>query len=806
MSIFSTFRNIFIVIVALFSLVSFSVYKMNVLEESYRRALVQQTELRELGKKLAQGSDYLTDEIRRYVQFGEQAHYANFWAEVRVTRSRDKAVERLKELKVLPNELVYIEKAKEYSDDLIKTEEKAMEAVERKAFDESRRLVFGKYYDDQKKLIMGNIKKFQDIVNARAQALTNHFQEQMSFFMMLTNLLLLLSGTFVLFLVYSIGIRRLLNPLKYLTTVMRELVVGNLDTEIQVSNKKDEMSEMGHALRIFKESLVEKNIAELKLAQANKSKNLILESVGEGIYGLDLNGKATFINPMAEKLTGYSLEEMKDNPVHSLTHHSKPNGTVYSSEDCPIYHTIKSGVVCSITDELFWHKDGSSFPVEYTSTPIYEKGILAGAVVVFKDISERKHVDEVMRQIVVGTSAAIGDKFLKSIVKHLATSLRVKYAFIGEILGDNLENIETLAVWANGELAENFEYSLRGTPCENVMERKLCYYPKKVQEIFPSDQLLVEMGVESYLGVPLFDIEKKCRGLLVVMDDKEILRSLNPKAVLQVFANRIEAELERHQAEVKLEKHLDDLERLVGERTASLERSNQNLSDFAFIASHDLQEPLRKVSIFGDMLKELNKDLGEKSQDCIDRMQNATFRMQTYIDDLLMFSRLTVEHSQFVKTDCNKIIREILLDLEVKINESRGTINVDKFQDIEADPFQIRQLFQNLISNALKYRKEDVDPVVNISSKLNDDGNMDIKIEDNGIGFDEKYKDRIFQLFQRLHGKSAYAGTGIGLSICKRIVDHHHGAITVDSSLGEGAIFRVVLPTKQVRISADRES
>jgi PAS domain S-box-containing protein len=805
MSIFSTFRNIFIIIVVLFSLVSFSVYKMNVLEKSYRRALVQQTELRELGKRLAQGSDYLTDEIRRYVQFGEQVHYANFWAEVRVTRSRDKAVERLKELKVLPNELVYIEKAKEYSDDLIKTEEKAMGAVERKAFDESRRLVFGKYYDDQKKLIMENIKKFQDIVNARAQALTNHFQEQMSFFMMLTNLLLLLSGTFVLFLVYSIGIRRLLNPLKYLTIIMRELVVGNLDTEIQVSNKKDEMSEMGQALRVFKENLVEKNNAELKLSQANKSRDLILESVGEGIYGLDLNGKATFINPMAEKLTGYSLEEMKDNPVHSLTHHSKPNGAVYSPEDCPVYHTLKSGVVCSITDELFWHKDGTSFPVEYTSTPIYEKGLLAGAVVVFKDVSERKHVDEVMRQIVVGTSAAIGDKFLKSIVKHLATSLRVKYAFIGEFLGDKLENIETLAAWANGELAENFEYSLRGTPCENVVERKLCYYPRKVQEIFPSDQLLVEMGVESYLGVPLFDIEKKCRGLLVVMDDKEILQSLNPKAVLQVFANRIEAELERHQAEVKLEKHLDDLERLVSERTASLERSNQNLSDFAFIASHDLQEPLRKVSIFGDMLKELNKDLGEKSQDCIDRMQNATFRMQTYIDDLLMFSRLTVEHSQFVKTDCNKIIREILLDLEVKINESRGTINVDKFPDIEADPFQIRQLFQNLISNALKYRKEDVDPVVNISSKLNDDGNVDITVEDNGIGFDEKYKDRIFQLFQRLHGKSAYAGTGIGLSICKRIVDHHHGAITVDSSLGEGAIFSVVLPTKQVRISADRE-
>lgn len=805
MSIFSTFRNIFIAIVALFSLVSFSVYKMNVLEKSYHRALAQQTELKELGAQLAQGSGYLTDEIRRYVQFGEQAHYDNFWAEVRVTRTRDKAVERLKKLKVLPSELAYIEKAKEYSDDLIKTEEKAMAAVERKAFDESRRLVFGKHYDDQRNLIMGNIKKFQDIVNARAQALTNHFHDELSFFMILTNLLLLVSGILVLFLVYSIGIKRLLNPLKYLTTIMRELVVGNLNTAIPVSNKKDEMSEMEEALQIFKENLTEKKITELELAQANKSRNLILDSVGEGIYGLDLNGKATFLNPMAEKLVGYSLEELKDKSVHLLIHHSKPDRTHYPIDECPIYHSFREGEICSITDELFWRKDGSSFPVEYTSTPIYEEGKLAGAVVVFKDISERKHANEVMKQIVVGTSATIGNEFLKSIVKHLAISLQVKYAFIGELVEGQFEKVMTLAVWANGELAENFEYSLKGTPCENMLKNRTFYYPGNVQKLFPADMVLVEMNVESYLSVPLYDNEKKCRGLLVVMHDKEISELINPESILRIFANRIEAELERRKAEIKLRKYLENLEKLVGIRTAALERSNQSLSDFAFIASHDLQEPLRKVNIFGDMLKELNNDLGEKSRDCIDRMQNATVRMQSYIDDLLLFSRLTVDESQFVKTDCNKIIKEVLLDLETKIDESRGTINVDKLPDIEANPFQVRQLFQNLISNALKYRKENVAPIVNISSQINVDGNMDIKVEDNGIGFDEKYKDRIFQLFQRLHGKSAYAGTGIGLSICKKVVDHHDGTISVNSSPGEGATFIVRLPTKQAKLSTDRE-
>ena len=726
---------------------------MNVLEKAHYHALAQQAEFQKLGEQLAQGSDYLTDEIRRYVQFGERVHYDNFWNEVQVTRSRDKAVARLKELEVLPSELAYIEKAKGYSDHLIKTEEEAMAAVERKDFDEARRLAFGEYYGEQKNLIMGNNKKFQDTVNARAQALTKHFHDEMSFFMMLTNLLLLISGALVLFLVYSIGIRRLLNPLKYLTHIMQELVQGNLEIPIQVSGKRDEMAEMGRALQVFKENAIKKNIAELELSKVNKSRSLILESVGEGIYGLDLDGKVTFLNPMAEKLIGYSLEELKDEPVHLLIHHSKPDGTPYPIEECPIYHSFRDGEIYSGGDEVYWRKDGSSLPVEYTSTPIYEEGKLAGAVVAFKDISERKYADEVLKEIVVGTSAAIGDEFLKLIVKHLATSLHVKYAFIAELVGDQLEKVLTLALWANGEYAENFEYFLKDTPCENVVNYGLCYYPNNVQKLFPKDRLLVEMGVESYLGVPLYDNEKKCRGHLVVMHDMEIPESINPKAILQVFANRIEAELERHKVEMELEKHLEDLEKLVQERTSALEKSNQNLSDFASIASHDLQEPLRKVNMFGDILKELNQDLDEKSRDYINRMQSATFRMQSFINDLLKFSKLTTEDSPFVKIDFNKIIDSTLSDIETRIDKSQGTINVDTLPDIEADPVQMHQLFQNLISNALKYRKEDVDPVINISAQSDNNGYVIIKIEDNGIGFDERYKEKIFNSFRDCMGK-----------------------------------------------------
>ncbi|MBC8287687.1 MAG: HAMP domain-containing protein [Nitrospinae bacterium] len=260
---------------------------MNTFEKAHNQAVSRQEELKMLGEKLALGSDYLTDEIRRYVQFGDMSHYDNFWNEVNVHRSRDKAIERLKELDVLPSELAYIEKAKEYSDHLLKTEAIAMDAVERSDFDAARRLVFGEYYGEQKALIMGNIKKFQDIINDRTQNQAKNFHEEISFFMMLTNILLFFCGALILFIVCGIGIRHFLNPLKYLTRAMQELAKGNLEVPIQLSVKNNEMLEMAQALKIFKENAIKKNIAELELSKANKSRSLIMDSSFNEIYIFD---------------------------------------------------------------------------------------------------------------------------------------------------------------------------------------------------------------------------------------------------------------------------------------------------------------------------------------------------------------------------------------------------------------------------------------------------------------------------------------------------------------------------------------
>lgn len=240
---------------------------------------------------------------------------------------------------------------------------------------------------------------------------------------------------------------------------------------------------------------------------------------------------------------------------------------------------------------------------------------------------------------------------------------------------------------------------------------------------------------------------------------------------------------------------------------AKLERSNRELEDFAFVASHDLQEPLRKVQAFGDRLKAVcSNELSEKAANYLDRMQSAAGRMQTLIKDLLTFSRVTSKAQPFVHVDMNKVVQEVISDLEVLIEKLKATIRLGILQDIEADPLQMRQLFQNLIGNALKFHKEDESPVIKISSAIingrrlgakSDQVFCQIIIEDNGIGFDEKYADKIFAVFQRLHGRSEYEGTGLGLAVCRKIVERHSGTIAAESTPGKGSKFIITLPVIQ---------
>jgi PAS domain S-box-containing protein len=247
-------------------------------------------------------------------------------------------------------------------------------------------------------------------------------------------------------------------------------------------------------------------------------------------------------------------------------------------------------------------------------------------------------------------------------------------------------------------------------------------------------------------------------------------------------------------------------------QTEELARSNQELEQFAYIASHDLQEPLRKIEAFGDRLKrKYDKTLDEQGHDYLARMQNAAGRMRTLIQDLLSFSRVTTQSRGFATLSLSTILQDVLGDLEVRIQETSAQVIVDPMPTLEADGLQMRQLFQNLIGNALKFQQPGTSPIINIRHSEEPSGEPDqaqsfccITVSDNGIGFEEKYLDRIFKVFQRLHGRNEYEGTGIGLAVCAKIVERHGGQLTAQSLPGEGATFIVKLPSQQPKIEGDQ--
>lgn len=259
-----------------------------------------------------------------------------------------------------------------------------------------------------------------------------------------------------------------------------------------------------------------------------------------------------------------------------------------------------------------------------------------------------------------------------------------------------------------------------------------------------------------------------------------------------------------------------ELEEKVGVRTHALlqyseelQRSNRELEEFAFVASHDLQEPLRKIRAFGDRLQQkFSVELGEAGSDYVVRMQAASERMSALIDDLLSFSRVTTKQRPFARVNLNQVMDRVLDDLDYAIEETNADIHIDPLPTIDADGPQMAQVFMNLMTNSLKFHPAGVRPEIRVtnethlSSPLPEDEREWCRLQfaDKGIGFDAHYAERVFSLFQRLHGRDEYSGTGIGLALCRKIIERHGGTITAQSAPGEGAVFTIFLPMTQTVI------
>jgi signal transduction histidine kinase len=301
---------------------------------------------------------------------------------------------------------------------------------------------------------------------------------------------------------------------------------------------------------------------------------------------------------------------------------------------------------------------------------------------------------------------------------------------------------------------------------------------------------------------------------LLMLKVKTFTRLYEQTQEMKLISEALKAEVERRkEAQKELEQTNFLLEDKVAQRTAQLllkneelEGSNAELQQFASVASHDLQEPLRKIITFSTIIQEKHLHKTPEALMLMDKVMGSTMRMRNLIDDLLNYSRLSSAIS-FVPTDLNKVLKETLSDLELSIRESGATITADALPCAEVIPGQIRQLFQNILSNSLKFARKEAPPVVNIKAETINSLSLEgtpveegdflrLSIADNGIGFNPVYAEKIFTIFQRLHGRSEYEGTGIGLAIVKKIVEKHNGLIAAKGKEGEGALFIIVLPLK----------
>jgi two-component system sensor kinase FixL len=363
------------------------------------------------------------------------------------------------------------------------------------------------------------------------------------------------------------------------------------------------------------------------------------------------------------------------------------------------------------------------------------------------------------------------------------SNIKVDFSALFEFATEGIivTNDKGLIVLANPAAERLFQYKegeLLGLPVETLIPKRYQGKHSSHREHFNQSPHPRRMGI----GLDLYGLKKSGEEFPVEV-------SLSPFHTEEgefVIAFIVDYTVrKRHEDAILQQKR--DLEDLA----KALKTSNEELENFAYVSSHDLQEPLRKIRSFSDML--LNNDaeqLSAEGKDYLARIQNAASRMQTLIQDLLTFSRLTSRAKGFETVDLNTVVHEVLSDLEVAIKMSNAKIHIGALPSIQAEPTQMRQMFQNLISNALKFRKEDTAPEIAIQQKTPAAGPefVEISVKDNGIGFNEKYHDKIFTIFQRLEGKK-YEGTGIGLAICRKIAIRHGGNITASSQPGEGAEF-----------------
>jgi PAS domain S-box-containing protein len=548
------------------------------------------------------------------------------------------------------------------------------------------------------------------------------------------------------------------------------------ELELKVEERTAELQATNEQLQL---DIAERERAQKALRASEEKYRLIAEKTSDVIWLLDLAGKSLFVSPSVEHFTGYTVDEYLKQTIESrFTPESAGKAKelferhVRQFQDNP-EHPDDYRVAVELEYKC---KNGGTKWGELLVTPYFdEKGGFMAIHGVTRDITERKMAEEALRES------------------------EEKYRLLSENVTD--------VIWTLDLAAERFTYF---SPSVQVMRG---YTPAEALEI-PLDKTLLPESYqrakaqieesllrEAQYGITpdhlrLMEFQEYCKDGSTIYTEAKVkfMQDKDRQAIGVIGITRDITE--RKVAEESLKTY-----------AARLERSNRELEGFAYIASHDLQEPLRKIQAFGDRLQSKYVDtLDDQGRDYLERMQNAAIRMQSLIDGLLTYSRITTRAQPFVPVDLTQVAHEVLSDLEVRIQEVGARVDVQTLPHVKADPTQMRQLLQNLIANALKFHRPDQPPVVKLyADQASPDGVCRIFVEDNGIGFDEKYLDRIFMVFQRLHGRGEYEGSGVGLATCRKVVERHGGSIAARSVPGQGATFIVTLPVRQPQGEANSQ-
>jgi len=535
-------------------------------------------------------------------------------------------------------------------------------------------------------------------------------------------------------------------------------------------------------------SLISYNITSCKqtkeqLREAMILQKAILDSAEYSIISTDINGNIQSFNRGAEKLLGYSAEEIIGktpavfHDLNEIMAHSEILSAELGEKIDPGFEVFVAKAKIGIVFEKEWtyiRKDSSRCQVMLSITSIKDNfGNITGFLGIANNISPRIH------------SQAEIDRFFTLSLDMLCIANMQGYF------------IRLNPVW---------EDVLGYTQAELMSQPYL--------EFIHPDDIESTIAEASKLSTGAKTLKFENRYRCKDGSYRWLEWNVAPFVEDSTLYCTVRDNTERTQAEIALKvemKKRRTIEKDLRSLTARLEQSNRELQDFAYVASHDLQEPLRKIQTFGDRLKAKFSDvLTDQGRDYLDRMQNAAHRSQKLINDLLSFSRISTKTQPFTTINLINVIEGVLSDMEVRIEQVNGQIEIGDLPNLEADPLQMQQLFQNLLGNALKFHRDEITPTIQIQGKVieapvsytQDADNMtqwcEITVADNGIGFEEKYLDRIFNVFQRLHNRTVYEGTGVGLAICRKIVERHHGNITATSTPGNGATFIITLPIKQL--------